>query len=248
MVARHPERATISMRDGARRGSRNESATMPGISATARNPNFSHAATRERLRRPCQPVFADPERPRVPARGENRLRAGQTWLPDRRGPSTRLLRKAALNIWKAAPREAMLTPSSSADFGVRTPLRQYPERLPKIRLQGLKFRCHLRQYMMQKTMASDTHGSAPRVSRPRQKSTGQRPTHVRHGVVGFAVAISMITYIDRVALSNSRHQVAAALHLNDRRWDLSSAPLRWLMRCSRYPAASWETAWGRGMC
>src|SRR5277367_5819383 len=44
---------------------------------------------------------------------------------------------------------------------------------------------------------------------------GQRPSRVRHGVVGFAVALSMITYIDRVALSNSRKQVATALHLND---------------------------------
>lgn len=64
--------------------------------------------------------------------------------------------------------------------------------------------------MMQMIMASN-----PRISTPPAQSTGQKPTHVRHGVVGFAVAISMITYIDRVALSNSRHQVAAALHLND---------------------------------
>jgi ACS family glucarate transporter-like MFS transporter len=41
------------------------------------------------------------------------------------------------------------------------------------------------------------------------------PSNVRHGVVGFAVALAMITYIDRVALSNSRHQVATALQLND---------------------------------
>jgi ACS family glucarate transporter-like MFS transporter len=43
----------------------------------------------------------------------------------------------------------------------------------------------------------------------------QKPTGVRHGVVGFAVALSMITYIDRVALSNSRKQVATSLHLSD---------------------------------
>ncbi|HVY95079.1 MAG TPA: MFS transporter, partial [Bryobacteraceae bacterium] len=38
---------------------------------------------------------------------------------------------------------------------------------------------------------------------------------MRHGVVGFAVALSMITYIDRVALSNARKQVATSLHLSD---------------------------------
>jgi MFS family permease len=43
----------------------------------------------------------------------------------------------------------------------------------------------------------------------------EKPTTVRHGVVAFAVALSMITYIDRVALSNSRKQVATALHLSD---------------------------------
>lgn len=34
-------------------------------------------------------------------------------------------------------------------------------------------------------------------------------------MVAFAVALSVITYIDRVALANSRKQVATALHLND---------------------------------
>jgi MFS transporter, ACS family, glucarate transporter len=43
----------------------------------------------------------------------------------------------------------------------------------------------------------------------------QKPSKVRHGVVAFAIALSVITYIDRVALANSRKQVATALHLND---------------------------------
>jgi MFS family permease len=55
-------------------------------------------------------------------------------------------------------------------------------------------------------MAFGTQGATP---------PDQRPSGVRHGVVGFAVALSMITYIDRVALSNSRKQVATALNLND---------------------------------
>ncbi len=62
-------------------------------------------------------------------------------------------------------------------------------------------------------MASNT----PRATSQSQKPSApdQRPSGVRHGVVAFAVAISMVTYIDRVALSNSRKQVAASLHLTD---------------------------------
>ena len=59
-------------------------------------------------------------------------------------------------------------------------------------------------------MASDL----PVETRPLDAAAG-KPTRVRHGVVGFAVALSMVTYIDRVALSNSRKQVATALHLSD---------------------------------
>ncbi len=44
----------------------------------------------------------------------------------------------------------------------------------------------------------------------------QKPTRVRYGVIAFAVAVSIITYIDRVALSLSRGRVAADLHLTDR--------------------------------
>src|SRR3954468_5313552 len=56
--------------------------------------------------------------------------------------------------------------------------------------------------------------SAPDATR-KSAPSGQKPTGVRHGVVAFAVALSMVTYIDRVALSNSRKQVATALHLSD---------------------------------
>jgi ACS family glucarate transporter-like MFS transporter len=50
---------------------------------------------------------------------------------------------------------------------------------------------------------------------PEAIGTGQKPTRVRYGVIGFAVAVSIITYIDRVALSLSRGKVAADLHLTD---------------------------------
>src|SRR4051812_22868593 len=43
----------------------------------------------------------------------------------------------------------------------------------------------------------------------------ERPTRVRNGVIWFAVMLSVITYLDRVAMSISRKQVAADLHLSD---------------------------------
>lgn len=66
-------------------------------------------------------------------------------------------------------------------------------------------------------MASDSpRSTSPGVQTGEKRlSEGQKPTRVRHGVVGFAVALSMVTYIDRVALSNSRKQVATSLHLSD---------------------------------
>ena len=45
--------------------------------------------------------------------------------------------------------------------------------------------------------------------------TTERPSRVRYWVIFFAVTLSVITYIDRVALSLSRKQVAADLHLSD---------------------------------
>ena len=48
----------------------------------------------------------------------------------------------------------------------------------------------------------------------------ERPTRVRYWVIFFAVALSVITYIDRVALSLSRKQVATDLHLTDEQMGL----------------------------
>lgn len=45
--------------------------------------------------------------------------------------------------------------------------------------------------------------------------TTERPSKVRYWVIFFAVTLSIVTYIDRVALSLSRKQVAADLHLTD---------------------------------
>jgi ACS family glucarate transporter-like MFS transporter len=43
----------------------------------------------------------------------------------------------------------------------------------------------------------------------------ERPSRVRYWVIFFAVTLSVITYIDRVALSLSSKQIAAELHLSD---------------------------------
>ena len=48
----------------------------------------------------------------------------------------------------------------------------------------------------------------------------ERPTRVRYWVIFFAVALSVVTYIDRVALSLSRKQVATDLHLTDEQMGL----------------------------
>ena len=45
--------------------------------------------------------------------------------------------------------------------------------------------------------------------------TSEKPSKVRYWVIFFAVTLSIITYIDRVAISLSRGKIAADLHLND---------------------------------
>jgi MFS family permease len=60
-------------------------------------------------------------------------------------------------------------------------------------------------------MATLAQGS-PRIS--------ERPTTVRYWVIFFAVTLSVVTYIDRVALSLSRKQVATDLHLTDEQMGL----------------------------
>ena len=45
-------------------------------------------------------------------------------------------------------------------------------------------------------------------------SQTDRPTRVRYGVIGFAVTLAIITYLDRVALSKASSMISADLHLN----------------------------------
>src|SRR6516225_8242418 len=51
--------------------------------------------------------------------------------------------------------------------------------------------------------------------KPEAVRVTERPTRVRYWVIFFAVTLSIVTYIDRVALSLSRGRVAADLHLSD---------------------------------
>jgi ACS family glucarate transporter-like MFS transporter len=47
-----------------------------------------------------------------------------------------------------------------------------------------------------------------------------KPTHARYGVVGFALALAMIMYIQRVAISQAIIPIAADLHLDKRQTGL----------------------------
>ena len=65
-------------------------------------------------------------------------------------------------------------------------------------------------------MASTVSRATSATDRP----TTERPTHVRYWVIFFAVTLSIVTYIDRVALSLSRKQVAQDLGLSDQQMGL----------------------------
>jgi MFS family permease len=65
-------------------------------------------------------------------------------------------------------------------------------------------------------MASTVSGAMSATDRP----GNERPSKVRYWVIFFAVTLSIVTYIDRVALSLSRKQVAQDLGLSDRQMGL----------------------------
>ena len=76
-----------------------------------------------------------------------------------------------------------------------------------------------------------------------------KPTHARYWVVVFALALAMIMYIQRVAISQAIVPISADLHLNkaaDRRW--CWAPLACPMPCSKSPWAFWATSWACAGC
>ena len=57
---------------------------------------------------------------------------------------------------------------------------------------------------------------------PNPPATLSRPTRVRYGVLGFAAALSMITYLDRVCFSSGQKKFIEDLGLN------SEADLGWV--------------------
>ena len=65
-------------------------------------------------------------------------------------------------------------------------------------------------------MASTVSGAMSATDRP----GNDRPSKVRYWVIFFAVTLAIVTYIDRVALSLSRKQVAQDLGLSDRQMGL----------------------------
>ncbi|HVW87732.1 MAG TPA: MFS transporter [Bryobacteraceae bacterium] len=72
----------------------------------------------------------------------------------------------------------------------------------------------------------------------------EKPTKVRYWVIFFAVTLSIITYIDRVALSLSRKQVAADLHLTDAEMGLAFGAFALAYALFEVPSGWMGDKWG----
>src|ERR1039457_5784351 len=55
----------------------------------------------------------------------------------------------------------------------------------------------------------------------------QHPTHVRYGVVVFAVALAVVTYIDRVCISFAARFIRADLHLSQVKMGYACSAFAW---------------------
>ena len=55
----------------------------------------------------------------------------------------------------------------------------------------------------------------------------QRPTHVRYWVVVFAVALAIVTYIDRVCISFAAPNIRADLHLSQVQMGYAFSAFAW---------------------
>src|ERR1700722_2793342 len=71
-----------------------------------------------------------------------------------------------------------------------------------------------------------------------------RPSRVRYWVIFFAVTLSVITYIDRVALSLSRAHVARDLHLNDKQMGLAFGAFALAYALFEIPSVWMGDKWG----
>ena len=71
-----------------------------------------------------------------------------------------------------------------------------------------------------------------------EPSSGLQPTHVRYGVLGFACALSMITYLDRVCFGAAASSLIRDLGLN------SEADLKWAFTAFGFAYAAFEVPSG----
>lgn len=69
-------------------------------------------------------------------------------------------------------------------------------------------------------------------------STGPRPTTVRYRVLGMTVAVYMITYMDRVVLSNAAPSIRSELGLSLVAWGWIMASFRWGYALFQIPGSS----------
>jgi ACS family glucarate transporter-like MFS transporter len=57
-------------------------------------------------------------------------------------------------------------------------------------------------------------------SEPVPADPAQKPTHARYWVVVFALALAILSYIDRVALSKAAPRIQPALHIDEQTWGM----------------------------
>jgi len=69
----------------------------------------------------------------------------------------------------------------------------------------------------------------------------QNPTRVRYGVLGFACALSMITYLDRVCMGTVMGDMQREFGLSDTERGFIFGALRWRTRFLKYLPAGSET-------
>jgi MFS family permease len=73
----------------------------------------------------------------------------------------------------------------------------------------------------------------------------QRPTHVRYWVVVFAVALAVVTYIDRVCISFAAPAIRADLHLSKVQMGYAFSAFAWAYALFEIPGGFWATGWAR---
>jgi len=71
-----------------------------------------------------------------------------------------------------------------------------------------------------------------------EPAISQKPTRVRYGVLGFACALSMVTYLDRVCISSGQSAIIRELHLE------SEADLKWVFTAFALAYALFEVPSG----